>query len=373
MMVADQKERIYGLDILRCMAILFVLFSHSSYLLPVSEKAKEFFLVYFGFTGVEIFFVLSGFLVGRIFLNLLAKNPFTFSMIRHFWIRRWFRTLPTYYLALLLTAGMIYFMFHSFVFSEPYNLLFLVFLQNFVKWGSSFFGHGWSLSVEEWFYLLLPAWVAIFFLFARIRNKPLAGILTCIFAITLLRIVVVLLYDPKWNSSVRALVPLRLDSLMIGVLCAYIYIHYRDYWKKYAGICFAAGVIITLLASVWLYFDVIRDPATAGFFSKTFFFNVFTTGIACCMPYMSGIAKANNRWIGASVTHISIISYSLYLFHIMMMYVYLILVYKFSLAGSLLVKFGGSWVACIIGASIIYRYYEKPFTNLRDRFKPKKQ
>lgn len=365
----DRRDRVYGLDILRCIAILFVLFAHSSYMLPASEKAKDLYLIYFGSMGVEIFFVLSGFLVGRIFLEAIARNSFSWATVKHFWIRRWFRTLPAYYLAFLASVLFAYLINGWTILSEPFNYLFFVFLQNFFTRSPDFFGHGWSLSVEEWFYLLLPFWVGLFMWWGGARNKILSGIVACIVFSSLLRIVVATLYDVHWNQDIRRVVPFRLDSLMVGVLTAYLCLRYNELWKKYAVKCMLAGLFVTVIASVWLYYDVIRHPDTSGFLTKTLFFNVQTAGIALCMPFMSGIGKAGNKWIGAAVTHISIISYSLYLFHIMIMYLYLTVCYKLSLGNTLLVKYGGAWAACIIASTIIYYFYEKPCTNLRERFK----
>jgi peptidoglycan/LPS O-acetylase OafA/YrhL len=368
-MTTDTKERVFGFDILRCIAILFVLFSHTSFMLPATERQKDIYLVYFGFTGVEIFFVLSGFLVGRIFLELIAGRSFSLPLLRYFWVRRWFRTLPAYYLSLILYTSLVYYTQHWCIFDIHSNLLFLVFLQNFWSPSPEFFRHAWSLSVEEWFYLLLPLWIWLFYRFIKVRNITLSGILACIGLITALRVLIVIVYNPVWNLSVRAITPLRLDSLMMGVLSAYIYLHYKEQWKKYAGICFIAGLIITLFASAWLYIDVIRHPDAAGFFSKTFFFNVFTGGIALCMPYMSSVRNARVKIIGGFVTYVSIVSYSLYLLHVLFMYVYLTVCYKFGFPETLLVRFWGTWIVCLIGAGVMYRFFEKPCTDLRDRFK----
>jgi len=363
------KDRIFGLDILRCLAILFVLFSHTSFMLPVSEDSKDFMLLYFGFTGVEFFFILSGYLVGKILLELLRKQPPSFSLIKHFWIRRWFRTLPAYFLALLLYAALWYYLYKEVIFqAEPFYLLFFVFLQNFINGPPEFFRHSWSLSVEEWFYITLPLWIFFFYRFIK-KMSVLQVIITGIIVFTLFRVAAVIIYDPDWNLGARTIVPLRLDSLMTGVLMAYLHLYYNEKWKKYTGICLWIGIITFLGASAWLYFGVIHARHSEHFLTKTIFFNAFSISIAFFMPYLSSVKKASNRVIGYVITHISLISYSLYLIHTLAMFLYLAICYKFDLPNTLFIRFAGSWAACIIGATLMYRLFEKPMTNLRERFR----
>jgi peptidoglycan/LPS O-acetylase OafA/YrhL len=96
--MTDSPGRIFGLDVLRALAVLFVVYGHgynyvdggipvTLYLLPSLD-------------GVTVFFVLSGFLIGRILLRTVAKHDFNGPMLVQFWIRRWFRTLPNYFLVL---------------------------------------------------------------------------------------------------------------------------------------------------------------------------------------------------------------------------------------------------------------------------------
>jgi len=86
-------QRKIGLDYLRAAAILCVLIAHT---------AKETLLGSLGFIGVEIFFVLSGYLIGGILLSSYARHgeaP-SWPMLREFWVRRWLRTVPNYFLFL---------------------------------------------------------------------------------------------------------------------------------------------------------------------------------------------------------------------------------------------------------------------------------
>ena len=94
----DYQGRVFGLDLMRALAIIFVVMSHGSML----EKANTDFPWIRLVNGVELFFVLSGFLIGGILIkNFQKTNSFGIKEIYNFWIRRWFRTLPNYYLVRL--------------------------------------------------------------------------------------------------------------------------------------------------------------------------------------------------------------------------------------------------------------------------------
>ena len=92
-------NRVYGLDILRAMAIIFVMLVHGKAYFPESIQKLH---TYIQFDGVSIFFVLSGFLIGGILIKLFETKKINWNLMMHFWIRRWYRTLPNYFLVLIL-------------------------------------------------------------------------------------------------------------------------------------------------------------------------------------------------------------------------------------------------------------------------------
>ena len=87
--IAMTRERVFGLDFLRALAILLVLVAHASFMfLPLTHRLEAWWML--GHLGVELFFVLSGFLIGAILAELAAAEPFPLG---RFWMRRWLRTL----------------------------------------------------------------------------------------------------------------------------------------------------------------------------------------------------------------------------------------------------------------------------------------
>lgn len=142
-------RRIDGLDTLRACAIALVLMSH--YAVVVSHTSTFGFLTDMGWMGVDLFFVLSGYLIGNQILSPLARGT-SFSL-RTFFARRLLRTVPNYYvvlaLYLLLPAQL----------GGPHTAplwRFLSFTQNIGLHFGETFSHSWSLCVEEQFYMILP-------------------------------------------------------------------------------------------------------------------------------------------------------------------------------------------------------------------------
>ena len=147
----QSNNRVFGLDLLRFVAIFMVLLGHSLILAPKYLKP---FVYKFLFDGVAIFFVLSGFLIGGILIKQLNKEKPSFNGLVDFWKRRWMRTLPAYLVILI-------FLLIYTAFLIPKNLpddwfRFFFFTQNLFAFRPSFFAEAWSLSIEEWFYLSVP-------------------------------------------------------------------------------------------------------------------------------------------------------------------------------------------------------------------------
>jgi len=142
--------RNHGLDTLRALAIMLVFMNH--YVLFVSNRAPFGFWGEVGWTGVDLFFGLSGYLIGnQIFSAMRSESGFS---LRTFYIRRFLRTLPAFYAVLALYAVWPWFRAGL---TLPPLWQFLTFTQNFDLTPGTAFSHAWSLCVEEQFYVLLPA------------------------------------------------------------------------------------------------------------------------------------------------------------------------------------------------------------------------
>ncbi|MAX81464.1 MAG: hypothetical protein CL843_14990 [Crocinitomicaceae bacterium] len=362
-------QRIFGLDILRALAILFVVFGHARLLLPTELSIYH---DWFIPDGVSLFFVLSGFLIGGILIRLLENNTPTSKLLFNFWIRRWFRTLPNYFLILILLLALNTFRDPNFSFHNIGR--YFIFAQNLFYTQPDFFPEAWSLSVEEWFYLIVP--VCIFTLIWRFRFKPSKAIIGVvvfiILATTIFRSVRFLYVDLDsvidWDGTFRKQVFMRLDSLMFGVLGAYMQHYKPQKWLHYKFPLFLLGIALFVLSKVleysgWVAFD--------SFYNCVFSFTVVSLATLFLLPHLSTV-KQGKGLVGKSVTFISIISYSMYLLNlsVIMPYINVIIpwgeVFNHNLTAVYFARYFTYWAIVIVTSTLLYKYFEVPMTRLRD-------
>ena len=207
------KRYIPTLDGWRAIAILLVILDHiTNNGREVTGQPSSFFTQ--GQHGVNIFFVLSGFLITTL---LLEEREKTGKLdLRSFYYRRVFRILPAAYAFLLVTAVLSAL---RVVDASSYALSgCILFVSNFVASQSRVLNHFWSLAVEEQFYLMLPAAL----LFLRRRAAVVMGILVCI-AVAAWRWYMILsptYADPLQDFRLRFHTDFRIDCLLYGALLA---------------------------------------------------------------------------------------------------------------------------------------------------------
>ncbi len=358
------RERVFGLDIFRAFAILCVLLAHTNsyYLLRNTARVST---QLFAFIGVETFFVLSGFLIGGILLKLFSGEVKNLSLaVKNFWVRRWFRTLPNYFLMLLayiileaIMGGVL----------KPYYLLFTVFLQNTFRPHPTFFGPAWSLSIEEWFYLLFPLVLAFAIRWLKLKGEKLFVFVVLLFigGCLLARIALYFTANPEWLIGFRTIMPLRLDSIAFGVGFALLKYYHPGFFKKHRYLFFTTGIAGTLFMLFVFYFGYLHQYGLqGGFFLKTFFFSFYSLFAAMLLPLCDAIKSSTNKIWQKIITHISLISYSLYLVH----WVFVLLVNKYTASFSSWERILMVWVASFVTASLQYKYFEKPMTDMREKF-----
>lgn len=349
------ENRNIGLDLIRSVAIIMVLISHSRNILHYDSLVLGegmWRLSVFGFYGVELFFVLSGFLIGRILIKKLTSEDVSnfaniLLLLKKFWLRRWFRTIPLY--ILMLVMNYVLFSFSNGIESLKNIPLwrYLFFLQDYNIVSLGFFPESWSLTVEEWFYLIVP-------------------IILVIFLVMSIRIIYVLYVGDDnlmWDSDIRKNTFLRLDSLGTGVMFAYLFEKKNTIFDVFSskkalifGLC---GIIVNMLIYV-------NDRAfVESLYAKTILFNIVTISWGAVMCYSYNMKIEQN--FGGVIMFLSKISYAVYLVHLpIVAYVteYTLNVHSMIYKGML---YCCTWLLVFIVSYFVHKYYEYPIMNLRDK------
>jgi len=361
------NNRVLGLDIVRAMAILLVVYGHGVYLLP-EEFHKYYYIPIPLIDGVSIFFVLSGFLIGGILLKIIQNGNFTSRDLLNFWLRRWFRTLPNYFIVL---SGLLIYQMLLYNNLGGANLKYILFLQNFVSAHPPMFSEAWSLCVEEWFYLLFP--VACFIFYRFMKNKSKSVLLSAILFILPPLIFRVLYYynginADNWDSNIRKVVVFRLDSLMYGIIGAYFFRFQKNPWIKFKNICLVFSLVILIYLTIYWR----MKPSLA--FLAVYQYNLESLATLLSLPYLSELKSIKFKFITFIITFISIISYSMYLLNYSVVQCRLIPL-SLSIVGIngltskylIVLTYFMYWVYILFGSFILYKYFEKPMMDLRNR------
>lgn len=364
MQSVENKPRIFGLDIMRAVAITYVMFSHGyAYSGNVVHFSYYRWLI---LDGVGLFFVLSGFLIGSILIRKIEEGDFTLKNLRNFWIQRWLRTLPVYFAVLTFLIGC-YYVSHKEL--PPVWYKYYMFLQNFSSPHPLFFGEAWSLSVEEWFYVIVPL---LLFFVLKLPLKKQWLIFFCLISVLLI-ITSLRLYkvehrdyfaEGNLGDQILKVVITRLDAIMYGVLGAWVSIYYSKRFYQYKLFFFLFGLTLLISCNI-LYSD---------FFLTRIQYSLAPFAAMCLLPFLNSV-KEGKGLLFQIVTFISIISYSMYLSNHMIvqrgMMPFILKwlniqpenVFQNMFAWFLF------WILTIGSAYTLYRFVEKPFMELRKRLK----
>ena len=354
------RQRKVGLDVVRAVAILLVLAGH--FLFAYTESVSPGLLFVFGALGVEIFFVLSGYLIGGILLGAIKANGnvVTPGLIGNFWYRGWMRTIPNY---LLFVA--VYALIERPGFGVRRYAAYLLFAQNLRRPMPNFFIVSWSLSVEEWFYLTLP--VLIYVLYHVMGRQVRGAFLGAVVVLLLAPLAVRLSIAPgrQWDLRARKVVIMRLDSIMWGVLIAAL--------ERYRGAVFArltrwwvaaGGAAIAVVAAAYLMSRLL-DGVSGDFIATRgdmLILPVMSVGCALVLP-LASVAQWPKGALAWVAVRNSLWSYSLYLCHVAVIRV------VEGRLGNVALGLRGimALAATFVVAAAVYHGFEAPILRFRDR------
>ena len=360
------QHKLLGLDHLRALAITYVLlfhyqiFAHPDWV----NKAGS-----FGWTGVDLFFVLSGFLIsGQLFSAIAKGQPIS---MREFFTKRFFRIIPPY----LVILGL-YLAFPYLREREHMSPLwkYLTFTFNFGLDYSQIgtFTHSWSLCVEEQFYLLLPLtfWLFGYFKGGRKAIYLLIALFLAGFAIRYFNWHYFVEpastsdhFGAFFNKYIYYSTINRLDGLLVGVSIAGAYTFYPAFKatiNKYANVVMLTGVLVLIAAYFVCTPQAAFSTAIWGYPLIAFGYGLIVAAIVCPGNFLYHIKSK-------ITSQIATLSYGLYLSHKLVIHLTQGLLEKAGIN-----KNGNLMMVCCLFASVaaalILRYtIEKPSLKLRDR------
>ena len=379
-----QKHRVKALDGLRAFAIIFVLFSHSVWKLgfPINFRlaSADFHnLFYNGWLGVDLFFVLSGFLIASQLLN----KPLTRDNLRKFCCKRYFRIAPAYYISVILALLFLHVLpsindgasiYEIFLKWWQPVLSHFSFTHDYLARSPSIDGLFWSIPVEIKFYLTLPLFIYLLLKLRKSEHQIYA-----IIAFYLLYVASKLAYfhslygveDIKYEYyflHVKTPFHLALDGLTMGVLSAFIL--RNDKIKsikenhKIFELIFYSGLLLFFILSLSPHFL----GGNATFFEITMMTPLLSLSFGCALIALVKGCVATKFFSNFILRFIAKISYSMYLTHLYALYFQMELIDKLSGVISSptlcwLISLPAFFAAAICLAYLLYEYVEKPFIN----------
>jgi peptidoglycan/LPS O-acetylase OafA/YrhL len=374
---APRYQRNFGLDALRTAAISVVLMNHCYLGFFLEPKLAVFegwpaAISACAVFSIEWLFVLSGFLIGSMMIRSFETRGGWLASARDFWLRRWFRTVPNYYLFLALNAALVWWGIGPGHFSWP----FAVFSQNLARPEAVplFFAEAWSLALDEWFYFLMPLLLGLAALAWRLERRQVFWIV----ALALIGLPMLLRTASappadflEWDARIRRITIMHLDATGWGVLAAIVNRWHPGWWQHRPGLKALAGAALMLGAAAAMFYFMRVDwrGVAGGRFNDLALISAPGLGVVLILPWLSARAPGAGaaRWLAARIGDYS---YSIYLCHfpLLMMTTHAAKWLGWNLA-TVVWPLVLLWLALVLLLSaLVFHGFEKPISDLRERF-----
>jgi peptidoglycan/LPS O-acetylase OafA/YrhL len=361
------QHKLHGLDHLRALAIISVLCFHYQFFgHPEWERGA---ISGFGWTGVDLFFVLSGFLIAGQLFNTVTKGKII--SLPEFFIKRFFRIIPPYLLVLVIYLavpaarewGHLSPIWKYFTFTVNFG-------QDLSKYGT--FSHSWSLCVEEQFYLVLPL---IFWLFIHFKGGKKAGYF--IAALFIFGFIIRLLswkylvgpylstdqFGARWNEFMYYPTYNHLDGLLVGVSIAGLFTFYpkAKEWvntRSYLILCCGIALLIGGFFLCKVY---------ASYNTAIFGFPVISLGYGLVLAAFVSPSNVFFKLKSKVTALIATLSYSIYLSHKIIIHLLQNLLEKLGIDKNSVLTMVICAICVFTGALVMRYLIEKPALRMRDR------
>ena len=399
------KNNFKAIDGIRAIAVLWVIifhiwiFQHNTFPDILGEVAQNPLLVWItkGDLGVDLFFVISGFLIGSILFKEYKRTK-TLNF-KSFYLRRFLRLFPVYLFSMIIA---LYFLDGDG--AERWTTAWsnLVYVNNYVF--KSYMGWTWSLAIEEQFYIVIP--FLIVFLFPKFRKKRVLFLILAIIPIILTYYYSVHIFNfeipynreifgdiwQEWFWGYYMLTHLRYGGLLSGVIAAYIHINHSEqvlYFfqkkKNLSNFLILFSIVSFLLISSLslgqaapveesIFYEL---PRKVGVYYEIIHRELFSYAVVflmmACLYSKSRIIQPLNTFLSANFFYpIAKISYSAYLFHVMFMEWFFPIFTEYaknSLTTIQIVFTNGiiSIAVTILVAGLMLVLIEEPFNKLKNK------
>ncbi len=391
-----------SLDGIRAISILLVLVFHVFFVYVavhpdktvdtlIHELGLSWAWAWNGDKGVDVFFVMSGFLISGILLRQVQKNGRI--DLRNFYVRRYLRLTPAYYFAL--TA--------YWVMNGPHSEWLwanFLYVSNFVHYSHQAMGWTWSLAVEEQFYFIYPLLLIAILKYCKRPGYVLVGLFFVSLAV---RVGVIMTDDMISNSPSSRMytdkeyfnhfftvlydnLHTRFGSLVVGCMMAYSFMFHRDKLEAFANT--AAGYLTTVIGLFFIVFFMVFPIWSSDYDANLklhLLYNIFNRSlfslgigivIIATLLQKNILADMLRRFLSSPAWYpMATLSYSLYLIHLVVMSVIIPAMvnltltmpeeYPWSTLECLAWGFLVSTVLSMAIAALIYLFIEKPIMNLR--------
>jgi peptidoglycan/LPS O-acetylase OafA/YrhL len=365
----SRTPRIHGLDTLRALAVTLVVLHH--YTLFVSHADTFGWIGEMGWAGVDLFFGLSGYLIGNQILAAL-RAPEGLSLPR-FYARRLLRTLPNFYVVLALYAW-----WPAWRGSHPLLPMwkYLSFTQNILLEPGTAFSHAWSLCIEEQFYLALPACAVLCALLGRrgAGARWAWPLFAAAWAAGMAVRAHVWLDAPHgagrlhyYYQHVYYATLCRADELLAGVALAYARHHHPGPWRRalaHGNVLLGAGAAVGALAFVLFLRDHYGDAVTV--------FGYPLLALSCALLIGAALAPGSllYRVRVPAAGALARWSYAIYLTHKSVCIMVAAQLRELGYGAGHPVTIACALLASLAAGWLLYCVVETPFMALRARFVP---
>ena len=366
-----------GLDYLRTLSISVVLANHAliGFFFDTGRATWSGLTAHISasaIASIEWLFVLSGYLIGTMMIRSYERPGNWVSRTRDFWLRRWFRTVPNYYLFLLVNLALVI----AGIAPGAFHWSFLVFSQN-LYWPEPqphFFGESWSLATDEWFYFLMPLLLGLVLVLRRLSVET-AFVVTA--AVLIVGPIVARALHPvptdffAWDAQIRRITAFHLDATGWGVLAAALNRWHKPWWRSAVGTKALAGALFNLvgLAMVWLLVGAGWGSGAAYVLMNALSLTLIASGTVLVLPWLTGLV-ARRTVLDHFIEKTSLYSYSIYLCHFPLIF----LVKHFASIGrasndTTIALAIVVWLALVYACSAaVFYWFEKPVSDLRERY-----